>query len=136
MKKTASILLCLAVCFSLFACGGEAAGGAKGFRVGFGRVDITPNPAVGVSLDGYSGSRFSDSVLNPVMATCVAITDEQDQTLLLYTVDMCNTELDTVSALRKRLTESTGVPGDNITVSGTHTHSSPAAPPRPWHRIW
>jgi len=127
MKKILSFLLITVMLLSLCACGGETAEEPKGFRVGFGRVDITPKPATDILLDGYD-DRWSEGFLNYVFATCVAITDEQNNTLLLYTLDMCNTEKQTAEKLREKLTASTGIPGDNITISGTHTHASPAEP--------
>ena len=129
MKKILAIILILIMVASLCACSKKLAAQQqeKTFLVGFGRVSVAPASTTGVLLDGYS-DRWSEGILNQVMATCVAITDTEDNTVLLYTVDMCNTEKATIDSLRKRLTESTGVPGDNITISGTHTHSSPAEP--------
>jgi len=128
MKKIISLALTLILVLGLCACSEKPAAKqpeAKTFRVGVSRINITPTGSV--NLDGYD-DRMSEGILNPVMATCVAITDVEDNTILLYTVDMCNTEKATINSLRQRLTESTGVPGDNITISGTHTHSSPAEP--------
>ena len=128
MKRLFSLLLIAVMLLTLCACGGKEntkTEEPKTFRVGFGRVDVTPTGSV--SLDGYD-PRASEGVLNPVMATCVAITDAENNTILLYTVDMCNSEKQTVKTLRERLTKSTGVPEDNITVSATHTHSSPEEP--------
>lgn len=141
MKKLVCLLLSFVFVLSLCACGASkketpaspstaattepGEGGA--FQVGFGRVNITPSPNTGVLLDGYD-DRWSEGVLNYMFATCVAITDEQNNTLLLYTLDMCNTEKPTAEALREKLTAETGIPGDNITISGTHTHASPAEP--------
>jgi len=131
MKKWIASLLCLSLMPGLCACGKETAKKPEDkpavFQVGFGRVNITPTPNVGVLLAGYE-DRWSEGVLNYIMATCVAITDEKDQTILLYTLDMCNSEKETAEALREKLTETTGIPGENITISGTHTHASPRQP--------
>ena len=128
MKRVLTIAIVLVMLLGLCACGGKAeqkAAEPKVFRVGFGRVNITPTSSH--NLDGYS-DRMSEGVLNPVMATCVAITDVDGNTILLYTVDMCNTEKETFGPLREQLTKETGIPGENITISATHTHSSPAYP--------
>ncbi len=129
MKKIWAIILCLVMLLGLCACGSEAEAeptteAQPAFQVGFGRVNITPNETVGLTMEGYS-NQVSEGVLSYIMGTCVAITDTEDNTLLLYTVDKCEVGIDTVNALRIKLTESTGIPGENITVSGTHTHSSP-----------
>ena len=125
MKKVFSLIMVIAVVLVLCACGGNSHSKEPAFSVGFGRVDITPKPSIGVLLEGYD-DRWSEGVLNYVYATCVAITDSQGQTILLYTVDVCDTEKANVEALRKKLTAQTGIPGDNITISGTHTHAGPA----------
>ena len=132
MKKLFSLLLVVAIGLGLCACKAEEApvqttteaAAEATFSVGFGRVNITPSPTTGVPLEGYD-DRLSEGVLNFVMATCVAITDTQDQTILLYTVDVCDTEKENVEALREKLSAQTGIPGNNITISGTHTHSGP-----------
>ena len=98
MKRLFPLLLIAVLLLTLCACGGKEntkTEEPKTFRVGFGRVDVTP--AGSVSLDGYD-PRASEGVLNPVMATCVAITDAENNTILLYTVDMCNTGKRTVSS--------------------------------------
>ena len=130
MKRILSIALTLILVLGLCACGKETTQKKPTetpavFQVGFGRVNITPSSSH--NLDGYD-DRMSEGILNPVMATCVAITDPEDNTLLLYTVDMCNSEKETFEPLREQLTEATGIPAENITVSATHTHSSPAYP--------
>lgn len=131
MKRLISFALLMALILGLCACGTQPPEPLpeepKGFQVGFGRVNITPSPTTGVLLDGYD-DRWSVGVLNHVYATCVAMTDENENTILLYTLDMTNTEKETIQALRTELTAATGIPGENITISGTHTHSSPAAP--------
>jgi len=126
MKRVLTIVIALLMLLGLCACGGKETAKTeepKTFRVGFGRVNITP--AGSVDLDGYFGERKSQGVLNPIMATCVAITDASDNILLLFTVDMCNSERETADALREKLAKSVGVPADNISISATHTHSSP-----------
>ena len=59
-------------------------------RVGFGRVNITPSYSV--PLYGYSNSsgRMSERVLDPLFATCLAFTDGDGETELIYTLDMCS----------------------------------------------
>lgn len=92
--------------------------------VGFGRVVITPKETVGLPMEGYS-NQISQGVLEDILGTCIAITDEKGQTLLLYTVDRTECNKPPVDELRERLSAAYGIPGDNITVSATHTHSGP-----------
>ena len=96
----------------------------NGFSVGFGRVDFTPKPDTGIAMGGYS-NQISTGTLTPLMASCVAITDGEGNTLLLYTLDLTDLDKPPVDALREKLTAATGIPGENITMSCTHTHSGP-----------
>ena len=129
MKK----LLCFfLVALLLTACGAPAAapGGettaaaeAGGFRVGFGKIDITPKDEV--PLGGYSRSdlRISNGLISYIYATCLAVTDAENNTVLLFTVDLLNPQR--VDNMRAVVSEATGVPVENIVVSMTHTHSGP-----------
>ena len=130
IKKIISLALVLVLALGLCACNKTPAPEAPTFRVGFGRVNITPSSSTGLQMEGYN-EQISEGVLTYMFATCVAITDQQDNTLLLYTVDKCEVQKETVDALRSRLSESHGIPADNITVSGTHTHSSPVTKSMP-----
>ncbi len=127
MKKFLTLLLASIMLLSLCACGGEKTeeqAGKRVFSVGVSRINITPQNATNLPMEGYK-DQISQGILSFLYATCVAITDEQNNTLLLYTVDRCESERETVDELRSRLEASTGIPGDNISVSSTHTHSSP-----------
>lgn len=71
---------------ALCACGGKGEEKkANVFQVGFGRVDLTPTSPM--DLVGYTENRLMTGVLDPIYATCVAITDAKGNTVLIYTVD-------------------------------------------------
>ena len=112
----------------LSGCGkGAAANGdslAGKFCVGYSKVDITPSEPV--RLAGFSGSeeRQSKAVLDPIYATCVAFTDEEGTTVLMFGLDMLNTSENAAEDIRDRITEVIDIPRDNIVFSATHTHSS------------
>lgn len=78
-------------------------------------------------MGGYGDplQRLSEGVLLPLMATCIAITDPEGQTVLLYTVDHLCTNQDWMEDLRSAITEATGVTAQNIMLCATHTHSGP-----------
>ena len=128
MKRILSLALALILVLGLCACDSkkEAAKTEEptGFRVGFGRANITPSITQGLEMEGYKG-QVSEGFLSYIWATCIAITDEQDNTLLLYTVDKTEMHKETIAALRDRITEKYDIPADNITISATHTHSTP-----------
>ena len=66
---------------------------------------------------------MSQGFLNFMYTTCVAFTDEFDQTILMFTSDFVVSPLDITKEGREMVSEATGVPFDNITVTGTHTHN-------------
>lgn len=93
------------------------------FQVGFGRVNITPEDSVPLAGYGNTSKRMSKDVLDYLYATCIAITDAEGQTVLLYSQDLVNSsQTDTV---RSAVYQATGVPEENIMVAATHTHSAP-----------
>lgn len=130
MKKLLAVLLAALL---LTACGAPAAAEpaaestapaeAGGFRVGFGMADITPKD--NVPLGGYSRSdlRISNGFISYLYATCIAVTDSEDNTVLLFSLDQHNAHH--MDKLREAVRAATGVPMENIVISMTHTHSAP-----------
>jgi len=57
-------------------------------RVGYARADITPEESVPLAGYGNTLTRMSQGALEPLMATCIAITDEKDSTMLLFSLDI------------------------------------------------
>ena len=133
MKKIVSILLIAVLLLGLCACGAAsgAEGGAAettaaasgGFRVGYGKADITPDGPVAMGGYGKADQRISKGVLSYLYATCIAITDADDNTILIYGLDLCG--VGTAMDFRKNVSEATGVPEENIMMSASHTHSAP-----------
>lgn len=126
MKKILSLLLVLVLVLGLCACGGGGSKTPKGLTVGYGRADITPKLSVGLHGYGDVGKRMSKGVLNKLYATCIALTDETGNTILLYTVDLIGLRPSLMEKFRPGVVEATGVPADNIFAAGTHTHSGPS----------
>ncbi len=99
--------------------------GNGSFRVGYSRYNITPEVSVGLEGYGNVSDRMSDNVLSSLYLTCLAISDANGNTVLLYGIDGTNSDLNITSTIRNKVSEATGVPTDNIMISATHTHSSP-----------
>ena len=98
------------------------------FRAGFGRADITPNFAVHMNGGGDPNRIFDgteENILDRLYVNCVAITDTKDETVLLITQDLTNAAKNYTTEARRRISEATGVPQENILISATHTHSAP-----------
>lgn len=95
------------------------------FRVGFSRIVMNPDESI--PLTGYSNEakRYNQAITEDICATCVAITDEEDTTVLIVQADFC-TMFDAMGEnFRTWIHEATGVPMDRIYAAATHTHSAP-----------
>ena len=102
----------------------------EGFQTGFGRADISPEET-GLPLAGYgnSSSRLSTTtgvnVYDELKVSCVAITDEAGETVLLLGVDLIRPGEDLMATIFPAITAATGVPESHIFTNFTHTHSVP-----------
>ena len=166
MKKYIALVCALAMLISLMPLSAlpvwaEAADPAAApYQVGYARVDINPyveedDPSSGVMalpLRGYGSSwdRLStegliddngDGIVDEndgLFATCIAISDEEGNAILLYTIDMLGGDFGKKArpVIAERVNaalesgELTGLQPfteDRIQMSGTHTHSSIAS---------
>jgi len=94
------------------------------FTVGYARENITPEHSVPLAGYGNTSLRRSENVLDPICATCVALTVGAD-TVLLYTTDLLWCILPWTEEIRERLHKEAGIPENHIFISATHTHSAP-----------
>jgi hypothetical protein len=102
-----------------------AAFAAGNFRVGFGRVDISPSFSVPLRGYGDSATRLSTGIADRIYTTCVAFTDAEDNTVLLFHNDLATSEEEITDLARADIAAETGIPVSNIMVSATHTHHGP-----------
>lgn len=98
---------------------------ATKIRVGYGRTDITPEMPINMGGYGNPDKRISNNVLDPLKATCVAITDAQDNTLLLFCTDAIGVQSMFTDEVRKIIQERFGIAPNHVMVSATHSHSTP-----------
>lgn len=92
-------------------------------RVGYARQDITP--PVGTPLFGYSGGeRVANRVADGLNVSVLALAGEHFSTIIL-SIDWCLIDEEETEKIRSLITAKTEVPGANIIVSATHTHSGP-----------
>lgn len=137
MKKTVSLLLCIMMILSLFAgCGPtgpsestpETTEGPKQSQVlsvGFGKVDVTPKEPV--PMNGLHGLRISEDVRDPLYCTCIAFTDEFDNTVIMFAMESLYA-YDVHRFAASDISKKTGVPFGNIMIGTNHSHSSPSIP--------
>jgi hypothetical protein len=131
MKKVVCLILAVLMLLSMTACGASEGGAvettetkAPGFRVGYGKANITPETGVPMGGYGRSDQRISTGTLSYLWATCIAITDADDNTILLYGLDLCNSA-EAYNHFAVDVSKATDVPVDNIVMSASHTHSAP-----------
>lgn len=93
-------------------------------KVGYARADITPDFSVPLAGFGNSSTRMSQGYVNRQYATCIAITDEKNSTVLLFTQDQCTTVGAWAKQARAMITAATGVAMDRIMISSTHNHAT------------
>lgn len=95
-----------------------------GLSVGFGREEVMPDTVLPLGGNGLVGREFTG--INDILyITCVAFADEAGNTVLMYTMDTLKSEM-FIHPLRTAVSEATGIPGERILFSATHTHSAPA----------
>ena len=93
-------------------------------QVGYARAIITPDEPVPLSGYGNGVNRISEAVRDDLMITCIAFTDSDNNTVLLYTSDMICAAASLGDRAREILQDKIGVPGDHIMLAATHSHSS------------
>ena len=95
------------------------------FRVGFGRRCITPEESVPLAGYGNTSKRMSQNTLSDLYTTCVAFTDREDTTVLLFHNDLIASKATYMRPIREAISQKTGVPLSQVLVTATHTHSAP-----------
>ena len=122
MKRFLVVLLCMSMLTLLLA---ACAPVEHSLQIGFGRVDITPEEIVPLRGYGNTSQRPGLEVRDPLYASCVAFTDTKGNTVLLFYTDLIGPAGNAFALARADIAEATGVPVEQIMISGTHMHSGP-----------
>lgn len=94
--------------------GGRTAGAAK--------KNITP--PLGTPMAGYYYARGAEGTLDPLFAHALVI-ESDGVRIALVSLDLVTTTFKMVEASRKSIAEATGIPGDHVMISATHSHTGP-----------
>jgi hypothetical protein len=90
---------------------------------GFFRSDITPHEPC--FLVGYPHvARISTGTNDPLLASALCL-ENNGTALLLISLDVLFVSADWTRDCRARITAATGIPGEQILIAATHTHSGP-----------
>ena len=95
---------------------------AAQFRIGRAAVDITP--PVGVPMAGYYYVRLSEGVHDPLHAKALVFEDNGVKAALVA-LDLVHVPRPIVDAAREQISKSIGIPGGNVMISATHSHTGP-----------
>lgn len=94
-------------------------------KAGAAVVDISPGN--GVALYGYPHvERLSTGVHDPLLASALCL-DNGRQKVLLVALDLLMIDPPVARAMRRAVALATGIPGPQVLISCTHTHSGPVS---------
>ncbi|MCB9152106.1 MAG: neutral/alkaline non-lysosomal ceramidase N-terminal domain-containing protein [Caldilineaceae bacterium] len=92
-------------------------------RAGFGRVDITPK--LGCKLVGYGGREQGATAVHDALLARALVLENEDGCWGLVSADLCYLSEPSVTAIRQAVSAQTGIPGEHLLISTTHTHAGP-----------
>jgi neutral ceramidase len=92
------------------------------FRVGKAQVDITP--PVGTPRAGAYALIPSVGVIEPLMAKAIVV-EQGKEKVALVALDLAYTPRPVVMEARELIARRTGIAGERVMISATHTHSGP-----------
>jgi len=146
-KRVITILIALAALVSLLVIPANAASSGK-LMAGYYKVDIDPNrhpdgAITGLPMGGYgavterlSSGQMDDTgdgkitTADGLFATCTAITDQYDTTIIHFGVDNTNASQEWTNGARRAVIAALNEAGydvsyDNVFITASHSHSSP-----------
>lgn len=91
---------------------------------GFGREPIMPETVMPLGGNGLVNREYT-GIHDTLYLTCIAFSEDAGEPVLIYTMDTLKSEA-FIHPLRAAVSEATGVPGERIFFSCTHTHNAPA----------
>ncbi len=96
-------------------------------RVGAGSVKITP--PVGIPVAGYYNVRLATGLHDELYAKALVL-ESGGARAALVACDLIALEQDVVEAARALIEKATGLPGEHVMISATHSHTGPLLNPR------
>src|SRR5215471_4948863 len=98
---------------------------AQTIRVGAAKVTISPAP--GTPMAGYYSTRLSTGVHDDLQAKAIVIASG-GQKVALVACDLIGVPPAVIEEARELIHAATGIPGSNVMISATHSHTGPLIP--------
>lgn len=95
---------------------------AAELKIGVGQSNI--NPPLGIGLAGYYHERGNEGVLDDIAAKATVLDDGKTRAAIVV-CDLISMPRWIVVEARKLIEEQTGIPGANVMIAATHTHTAP-----------
>ena len=95
---------------------------SNSLRVGVAAVSITPPN--GTPLAGYYRKRLSEGVLDDIHAKAIVF-EQNGVKAAIVICDILTFPRQTVTTARELIEQQTGIPGANVLIAATHSHTSP-----------
>ena len=95
-------------------------------KVGFARVDITPEQYGPMGGHGDDAHRICTYVNDRLTGTCIAFTDAAGETVLFCPCDIIHARETVATPAREAISEATGIPFDHIMICASHNHAGPS----------
>ncbi len=96
----------------------------QSFKVGVGETVITPS--ANMLMAGFSKSQVSTGIHDDLHARTLVVEDASGNVSMLMTVSILGVTQELADRIREGIKERTGITGEKIIISATHTHSGPA----------
>lgn len=94
-----------------------------GLRAGAAKVIVTP--PIGGRMQSGAPDRFAEGILDQLYARALVLDDGVTR-LALITVDVIGFEPESTERIRRLVADATGIPGGQVMICPSHTHSGPA----------
>ena len=105
------------------------------YLAGYDRQVVTPDEPI--PLSGYSNeaARYMKEITEDICITCIAITDDQDSTVMLVGMDFMRVNDHIGEPGRELISRVTGIAEERIIMCATHTHSAPGLDKPDWPEV-
>ena len=94
-------------------------------RVSVGSAEAVITPPVGTPMDGYSARQGVATAVHDDLHARALVLDDGRSRLAIVSCDLVGVDWRLVARARELVQASTGIPGSEVMVAATHTHSGP-----------